>query len=101
MARKNETLKQMTFSADPQAIRKFVIRVNTDKKFRKAFLEKPVQTATSSGITLNKDAEHELELLVECLSRYMAQSVTLENDFFKCLGYAGIPTDDLPWTIVP
>lgn len=83
---------QEEITAEPRKMRRFLMRVNTDAKFRESFLEDPINVLKGMGFTLSLEAENEVKAAVGCMKNDVhdiARLPTGYNKFLKGIEFKG------------
>lgn len=78
--------------AEPRKMKRFLIRVNTDTKFRESFLVDPINVLKGMGFSSSSEAEKEVKAAVACMKNDVhdiAKLPTGYNRFLKGIGFKG------------
>jgi hypothetical protein len=93
--------QRVDISIDPRKMREFMIKLNTDTKFRAKFLKDPANVLLENGCSLTKGAQEDLEALVACYIEFIVNVLAAEERYIRCLGGEAPSGPDMPQTILP
>jgi hypothetical protein len=64
-----------------EALRRFIIKVNTDAGFRDQFLEAPVEVLHEAGLTLSDEARAEVRILRDILVEKVPDIADIPSEY--------------------